>query len=122
MKQVWWAAGLTVPAAFVVKLLIGGGSRRKPLRQRAKEDQDGSELSFFCERVCTSDRLLRRMGGLSKDPTPGTCVTVCGVSDADACTDACQRAVCINMHQVPAWNEACVTRCTNECLRGRTHL
>ena len=41
-----------------------------------REDQDGSELSFFCERVCTSDRLLRRMGGLSK-------VWLCPVSLAD---------------------------------------
>ena len=27
---------------------------------------DGTEPSFSCERVCTSDRLMRRMGGLSK--------------------------------------------------------
>ncbi len=40
---------------------------------------EGTDPSFVCERVCTSDRLLRRMGGLSKDPTPNTCVTVCGV-------------------------------------------
>ena len=41
--------------------------------------EEGTDPSFVCERVCTSDRLLRRMGGLSKDPTPNTCVTVCGV-------------------------------------------
>lgn len=28
----------------------------------------GSDPRFTCERVCTSDRLLRRMGGLSKVP------------------------------------------------------
>lgn len=27
---------------------------------------EGTEPSFVCERVCTSDRLMRRMGGLSK--------------------------------------------------------
>lgn len=38
---------------------------------------------------------------------------------SDSCQDACQRAVCMNMHQVPAWNEACLKRCTTECERGR---
>ena len=38
----------------------------------------------------------------------------------DACTEACQRGVCTNMHQVPAWNDACLKRCTTECTRGRT--
>ena len=37
----------------------------------------------------------------------------------DACNEACQRAVCTNLHQVPAWNDACLKRCTTECLRGR---
>jgi len=37
----------------------------------------------------------------------------------DACNEACQRAVCTNLHQVPAWNDACLKRCTAECLRGR---
>ena len=27
---------------------------------------EGSEPSFVCERVCTSERLMRRMGGLAK--------------------------------------------------------
>ncbi|GMH43903.1 hypothetical protein BSKO_11837 [Bryopsis sp. KO-2023] len=121
MKKYWWAAGLAVPTALIVKLVIGGKSRgRKQHSRRSREQQGGSDPSFFCERVCTSDRLLRRMGGLSKDSSPGTCVTVCGVSAGDACSDACQRAVCANMHQVPAWNEACTTRCTNECMKGRT--
>jgi hypothetical protein len=62
---------------------------------------------------------MRRMGGLAKDATPRSCVTVCGVSAGDACTEACQHAVCASMHQVPAWNEACVTRCSAECRRGR---
>jgi hypothetical protein len=37
----------------------------------------------------------------------------------DACTDACQRAVCSIPHQVPAWNDSCLKRCTAECLKGR---
>ncbi len=45
-----------------------------------RRSEEGSDPTFVCERVCTSDRLLRRMGGLSKDPTPNTCVTVCGIS------------------------------------------
>eukprot|EP00890_Picochlorum_soloecismus_P005480 jgi/Picsp_1/5933/NSC_03290-R1_pinus taeda anonymous locus 0_7150_01 genomic sequence len=106
------------------------------------------------------------MGGLAKDATPNTCVTVCGVSGMDwsvftnmcpcplelerrhvmmnamiialddvvgsyapllamlaaldSCTEACQQTVCTSMHQVPAWNEACITRCSTECQRGRT--
>lgn len=90
--------------------------------------EEGSDPSFLCERVCTSNRLLRRMGGLSKvwiwglflhlcrqqcllqvrlglpeqtsslvsalvlisapvlqDPTPNTCVTVCGTSGQSSC-------------------------------------
>lgn len=118
MVQAWWAAAVAVPA-IVLKGVLGGGKpkpKRDDLRDRL---QDGTDPTFACERVCTSDRLLRRMGGLSKDATHNTCVTVCGVSSIDACTDACQRAVCTNMHQVPAWNEACQKRCTAECLRGK---
>ena len=37
----------------------------------------------------------------------------------DACRDACNRVVCNNMHQVPAWNEACESRCSAECQKGR---
>ena len=55
----------------------------------------------------------------AQEPTPGSCVTVCGVSATDACTDACGRSVCTNVHQVPAWNEKCLQRCANECLRGK---
>jgi hypothetical protein len=55
-----------------------------------------------------------------QDATPNTCVTVCGTSSVDACTDACQRAVCTTVHQVPAWNDNCLSRCSTECQRGRT--
>ena len=80
---------------------------------------DPSDPTFVCERVCASPRLLRRMGGLSRDATPSSCVTVCGPGQEDACAEACQRAVCASLHQVPAWNDACLKRCTTECTRGR---
>jgi hypothetical protein len=110
---------------------------------------EGGDPSFVCERVCTSNRLMRRMGSLAKvrssslrncfrknhrnlspqppspssspsqDVTTDTCVTVCGTSSEDACIEACQKAVCSNMHQVPAWNEGCLSRCTAECRRKR---
>jgi len=35
-----------------------------------------------------------------QDPTPNTCVTVCGTSGIDACTEACQRSVCSIPHSV----------------------
>ena len=73
-------------------------------------------LTLHCER-------------LTRDARAGT----------DACTEACQRAVCVNTHQVrfaafanavahqpclasqvPAWNDQCLKRCTLECQRGRT--
>jgi hypothetical protein len=65
--------------------------------------EEGTEPTFVCERVCTSDRLLRRMGGLSKDPTPNTCVTVCGVGGATVlnfsatflCSEFCPCQTCI---------------------------
>ncbi|EEH52606.1 uncharacterized protein MICPUCDRAFT_53151 [Micromonas pusilla CCMP1545] len=56
----------------------------------------------------------------AQDPTPNTCVTVCGSSGIDACTEACQRSVCSAPHSVPSWNDQCNKRCTQECLRGRT--
>jgi len=95
------------------------GKKRSAEGRMRNKDDDGADPSFVCERVCTSDRLLRRLGGLAKDVTPQSCVTVCGVSRADSCTESCQRVVCMNMHQVPAWNDQCLKRCTTECQKGR---
>ncbi|WRX31233.1 hypothetical protein QQP08_023720 [Theobroma cacao] len=72
---------------------------------------------FVCERVCTSKRMLQKVGSVSKDPTTDSCVTVCGVSEVDACADVCARTVCVNQHQVPNWNDSCLRRCQSECLR-----
>eukprot|EP00850_Spirogloea_muscicola_P021630 SM000256S08684 [mRNA] locus=s256:47223:48161:+ [translate_table: standard] len=44
--------------------------------------------------------MLGRVGAFSKDPTPATCVTVCGVSELDACTEACRRSVCASWHHL----------------------
>ena len=41
------------------------------------------------------------------------------LTEIDACTEACAKAVCVNQHQVPAWNDACLKRCAAECLKGR---
>ncbi|KAL6782710.1 CGL138 [Auxenochlorella protothecoides x Auxenochlorella symbiontica] len=119
MISPWWAAGVAVPA-LLLRATKGG---RKPTPDRAgtaRLDSTGSDPSFVCERVCTSDRLMRRLGGLAKDATPNTCVTVCGTSSQDACASACTRSVCTNLHQVPAWNDTCIERCSSECVRGRS--
>ncbi|KAI4371855.1 hypothetical protein MLD38_010155 [Melastoma candidum] len=119
MVEVWWPLlGAAIPA------IIGGQAwrikKRRAEEQRLKSTrgrEKSSEEIFVCERVCTSKRMLKKVGAFSKDPTPDTCVTVCGVSELDACADACTRTVCVNQHQVPNWNDICLRRCQNECLR-----
>lgn len=66
------------------------------------DDAQNKVPSFTCERVCTSDRLLRRLGrGSEQRNVPrGSCVTVCGSNQADSCTEACQKAVCSAQHDV----------------------
>ncbi|PSC76408.1 hypothetical protein C2E20_0054 [Micractinium conductrix] len=119
-----WAGGaaLALPVAATVKAVVGRGGKPKAAAGGVEPRLDDADVdsSFVCERVCTSPRLMRRMGSLAKDATPNTCVTVCGTSQEDACTDACQRAVCTTVHQVPAWNEDCLKHCRLECQRGRT--
>ncbi|KAI3899540.1 hypothetical protein MKW92_022764 [Papaver armeniacum] len=73
--------------------------RRRAEEQRIKSARGREKSSddiFVCERVCTSKRMLKRVGAFSKDPTPDTCVTVCGVSELDACSDALALSVLIN--------------------------
>ncbi|KAJ8440995.1 hypothetical protein Cgig2_020024 [Carnegiea gigantea] len=70
--------------------------RRRDEEQRIKSARGREKSSddiFVCERVCTSKRMLKKVGAFSKDPIPDTCVTVCGVSELDACSDACARTV-----------------------------
>ena len=135
MPQAWplIAAPLGV-SAFLLRTVFRKGGKRKA--EEVGKESEGA--SFSCERVCTSDALLKRLGSLVKartrprtpqgsmtrlltraaqEATPNTCVTVCGLSSIDACTEACQRAVCSGTHQVPAWNDACLKRCSTECVR-----
>lgn len=69
MVQAWWAAGLAVPA-LAVKSIVSGKNRQKLDQQESPRVEEGSDPTFLCERVCTSNRLLRRMGGLSKPLMP----------------------------------------------------
>ncbi|XP_061356805.1 uncharacterized protein At5g64816 [Gastrolobium bilobum] len=119
MGEIWWSLlGAAIPVvvagqAFRVKKRRAEEQRLKSARGRERS----SDEIFVCERVCTSKRMLKKVGSFSKDPIPDTCVTVCGVSDLDACADACARTVCVNQHQVPNWNDICLRRCQSECLK-----
>jgi hypothetical protein len=64
MVQAWWAAP---PVAAAI--LFNSVFRRKSSRRSKKDDEasrDETGLSFSCERVCTSDTLLKRLGSLAK--------------------------------------------------------
>jgi len=63
MVQAWWAAP---PVAAAI--LFNSVFRRKSSRSKKDEEssRDESGLSFSCERVCTSDTLLKRLGSLAK--------------------------------------------------------
>jgi hypothetical protein len=43
-------------------------------------------------------------------------VTVCGVSELDACADAYAPSA-VNQHQVPNWKDVYLKRCQSECLK-----
>eukprot|EP01018_Ginkgo_biloba_P020432 Gb_18377 [translate_table: standard] len=121
MVDWWWGVvGAAIPALVVQQMVKV--TRRRAEEERLKggggRDKNSNDI-FVCERVCTSKRMLNKVGGFSKDPTPNTCVTVCGVSELDACADACSRTVCVNQHHVPNWNDICQRRCQNECLKLR---
>ncbi|KAE8673957.1 putative WRKY transcription factor 51-like [Hibiscus syriacus] len=115
MVEVWWSVlGAAIPAviagqAFRMKKRHAEEQRSKTARERKKSSNE----NFVCERVCTSKRMLKKVGAFSKDPISDTCVTVCGVSEPDVCSDACARTVCVNQHQ----NDICLRRCQSECLR-----
>ncbi|KAF2319709.1 hypothetical protein GH714_018148 [Hevea brasiliensis] len=87
MVDPWWALlGAAIPAiiagqAFRMKKKSVEEQRLKSARGREKS----SDEIFVCERVCTSKRMLKKVGAFSKDPTVDSCVTVCGVSELDAC-------------------------------------
>jgi hypothetical protein len=63
--QPWWFA----PPLGLSAMLLRGAFRRKGSRRSKKEEEAAREdggLSFSCERVCTSDMLLKRLGTLAK--------------------------------------------------------
>jgi hypothetical protein len=74
MAPLWAAAGLVVPALGVIRA-VGRGSRKGQKEDADKHLEDADVTSFKCERVCTSNRLLKRLGGLAK--VPNTLSPVC---------------------------------------------
>ena len=64
--QPWMVAP---PALGVAAVLLRSAFRRKGSRRNKKDEEaarDDNGLSFSCERVCTSDMLLKRLGTLAK--------------------------------------------------------
>ena len=57
-------------ALLVVKSIFKNKENNNNTKKGEKEQRRGTvtddEASFACERVCASDRLLKRMGGLAK--------------------------------------------------------
>ncbi|KAM7256841.1 hypothetical protein ACFE04_012582 [Oxalis oulophora] len=120
MVDAWWGIlGAAIPAVITAQALRMKKSNAEEQRIKTASiiREKNSDEIFVCERVCTSKRMLNKVGAFSKDPIPDTCVTVCGVSELDACSDACARTVCVNQHQVPNWNDICLRRCQSECLK-----
>lgn len=64
--------------------------------------------------------MMDKMGGWAKDAAPSNCLTVCGISREDACLDACARVICVGPSPVPSWNEKCLSRCSEQCMKGRS--
>ncbi|CAN6302022.1 unnamed protein product, partial [Urochloa humidicola] len=124
MVDAWWPLlGAAIPALVAGQFIRVKRRRDEEQRLKAARGREkSSDEVFVCERVCTSKRMLKKVGAFSKDPIPETCVTVCGVSELDACADACARTVCVNQHQVPNWNDVCLKRCQSECLKLSSNL
>ncbi|KAI3924115.1 hypothetical protein MKW92_001320 [Papaver armeniacum] len=82
MIDEWWSMlGAAIPSTVAGQALRV--KRRRAEEQRIKSPcgrEKNYDDIFVCERVCTSKRMLKRVGAFSKDPTPATCITVCGVS------------------------------------------
>jgi hypothetical protein len=59
------AAPIGAAAAVVVatRAVLGGRQSKEEVRRGVVDD---NEVSFACERVCASDRLMSRLGGLGK--------------------------------------------------------
>ncbi|KAK4359140.1 hypothetical protein RND71_021369 [Anisodus tanguticus] len=109
MVEWWWSLlGAAVPAVVAGQAFWTKERRDEDERlSRARGREKNSDDIFVGYNECTSNRMLKKVGSFSKDPMPDTCVTVCGVSELDACA----RTVCVNQHQVPNWNDICLKRC-----------
>ena len=120
MVNPWWSlAGAVVPIA----LLRNFFTNHEPVAVAATDPGRDRDLEqFVCSRVCTSKKMSAKVGAFSKDPTPSTCVTVCGESELACCTEACRMTVCVIPHHVPNWNDVCMSRCSNECLKTTEKL
>ncbi|XP_024404080.1 uncharacterized protein At5g64816 [Physcomitrium patens] len=117
MVEWWWGVVGTVVPALVVRQVIQKTRNRERDPLQGKDTKDLTN-QFVCERVCTSKRMLSRVGAFSNGTTSDTCVTVCGVSEVDACSEACIRSVCANAHHVPNWNDVCSRRCQTQCIKS----
>jgi hypothetical protein len=72
MVQSWWVAPPLGLSAVLLGVFRRKGSRRSKKDEEAARDDSG--LSFSCERVCTSDMLLKRLGTLAKVRASPVCV------------------------------------------------
>ncbi|KAL8481615.1 hypothetical protein ACS0TY_027395 [Phlomoides rotata] len=80
MVDVLW----TLLGAAALPVVIAGKALRTKARhaeeqriQSARGREKSADEIFVCERVCTSKRMLKKVGAFSKDPIPDTCVTPC---------------------------------------------
>ncbi|CAL9056629.1 unnamed protein product [Musa banksii] len=110
MEDIWWSLlGAAVPAIIAAHTIRV--KRRRAEEQRLKSARGREKHSdeiFVCMRVCTSKRMLKKVGAFSKDPILDTCVTVCGVSELDACADACARTSWLLFIGVPIASVICI--------------
>ncbi|XVF17126.1 hypothetical protein REPUB_Repub10bG0092500 [Reevesia pubescens] len=88
MVDVWWSLlGAAIPAFIAGQAFRMKKKRAEERRFRSARGRERSSDDMF---VC---------------------------EEADDCSDACARTVCVNQHQVPNWNDICLGRCQSECLR-----
>jgi hypothetical protein len=113
MVDAWWSLlGAVIPAFVAGQAIWIKWCRDEEQRLKVARGREmSSDKVFVCERICTSKWMLKKVDAFSKDPILETCVTICGVSELDAC------AVCVNQHLVPNSNEVCLKRCQSECLK-----
>ncbi|CAL9762100.1 unnamed protein product [Musa acuminata subsp. burmannicoides] len=71
--------GAAVPVIIAGHRIRVKGRHAEEQRLRSAQGREkNSDEIFVCERVCTSKRMLNKVGAFSKDPILDTCVTVCG--------------------------------------------